>query len=317
MGINLQSLRLLLHEDQYQSIQGTLLTLGYNTVTIPPERLQRLCNEYNKILPVDWISKGSFVDLHTKHARKVDYPCFDQNALLSVLFPGIDKINVLDVSAYEGADIVFNLNNTPPPDEMCNSFDFIYDGSVLDNIFNPANALSSLHYLLRSGGRFAGINIATDLPGAMTAMSPEFFYSFFSINDYSDIKIYAAAVPNRDFASQYCYSCDWFRYQPSFTPSLEFNAAEAAFEARKTYGMIHCVFIAQKGLSGRDALKAPIIKHPVNLQYLDNGAIDWTTREAEFVLSKRPIVNLEIANIAKLLYSTDHYIYCGNDNLIP
>ena len=63
---------------------------------------------------------------------------------------GIDGVKALDASAYEGAEIVHDLNR-PLPDNLKAMADFIVDGSTLDNVFDPAMTLRNYAQLLRPG----------------------------------------------------------------------------------------------------------------------------------------------------------------------
>jgi 2-polyprenyl-3-methyl-5-hydroxy-6-metoxy-1,4-benzoquinol methylase len=61
-------------------------------------------------------------------------------------------VKAVDVSPYEGAEVIHDLNQ-PLPDRLRGTADFIVDGSVLDNVFDPATGLRNLTEMLRPGGR--------------------------------------------------------------------------------------------------------------------------------------------------------------------
>lgn len=66
---------------------------------------------------------------------------------------GFSKVNVLDVSNYEGADIVFDLNSEIVPDNLKESFDYIVESGTLEHIFNFPQALANITSMLKQGGK--------------------------------------------------------------------------------------------------------------------------------------------------------------------
>ncbi len=102
---------------------------------------------------------------------------------------GIPNIKALDVSDYEGADIVHDLT-TPIPNALEGSADFILDGSTLDNVFDPATALRNIARLLKPGGRFVSINVASNHYDPYTILTPHWLLDYFVVNGFSDCKVY-------------------------------------------------------------------------------------------------------------------------------
>lgn len=107
------------------------------------------------------------------------------------------RFHALDVSDYEGADIIHDLNE-PLPAGLHGTADFIFDGSCLDNIFDVAIAMRSLSKLLRPGGRIVMMEHGTAIQGALTVFSPEWFFNFFAVNDYADCQIFLGTFPRND-----------------------------------------------------------------------------------------------------------------------
>lgn len=96
---------------------------------------------------------------------------------------GAATLMAMDVSDYEGATIIHDLNK-PLPVALHNICDFLFDGSCLDNLFDPANALRSFAKMLRPGGRMMLVEHGTAIQGALICFSPEWFYDFFAANSY-------------------------------------------------------------------------------------------------------------------------------------
>ncbi len=70
---------------------------------------------------------------------------------------GYGAVETMDMSDYEGATIIHDLNQPVPP-ELEGQFDFIYDGGTLEHVFNVPTALASMFRMLKPGGRFVSCN---------------------------------------------------------------------------------------------------------------------------------------------------------------
>ncbi len=110
-------------------------------------------------------------------------------------FIGIKKFSAIDVSDYEGADIVCDLSHSLP-DSLYGKFDFIFNGSCLDNIFNPAEALRNISRMLKPNGRLVMIEHGSMANGPYTVFSPGWFFDYFCCNKYSDCRIYHGLFEN-------------------------------------------------------------------------------------------------------------------------
>jgi hypothetical protein len=101
----------------------------------------------------------------------------------------------VDVSAYENAAIVHDMQS-PLPSKLCGIADFVYNGSCLDNIFDPAEALRNSSRMLKSGGRMYHFEQANSHPTAYLKFSADWFMDFCAINRYRDCKTYIVSYPN-------------------------------------------------------------------------------------------------------------------------
>ncbi len=315
MGINLQSLMLLLQADKEEPIQGKFLTFGYNTVTVRPEDLIRLATIYGKNINSNWISNKRNIDTHTKHSSMLGYVLVDQNRLIERLFPGVKRIDVMDKSSYEKANIIYDLNTVDLPKNLISTYDYIYDGSVLDNIFSPSNGLINILNLLQNGGRVSGLNSATFVPGVMCALSNEFFYSFFMSNNFSGTLIYSTCRLKEN-SSDYAASCDWFLYQPTYKPTFGYHAGKSSVKTREKYSQVHSHYYAKKNMIDlvTEENACGYSSLPVNLQYIDGTCVQWQLPSRNSMhgctLGRLPLSN---SHIDLSLYESTHYIYMGCD----
>lgn len=95
-------------------------------------------------------------------------------------FLGARGVRSLDISAYEGADIVHDLNEPISPD-LHERFDCIFDGGTLEHVYDLPTAVFSVQAMLRSGGLFVGVNPANNYLGhGFYQFSPELFWRIWS-----------------------------------------------------------------------------------------------------------------------------------------
>jgi hypothetical protein len=93
---------------------------------------------------------------------------------------GAKSINAMDYSAYEGADIIHDLN-TPVAADLSNRFDAVIDGGSLEHVFNFPVAIASLMTMVRVGGRLFMTTPANNMCGhGMYQFSPELMFRIFS-----------------------------------------------------------------------------------------------------------------------------------------
>lgn len=305
MGINAQSLKALLEEDSHREIKGKFLTFGQNTVHIEPELINSLCDEYGKDWDSNWHENPENVDVVTKTSKRVGYKCAKQEYVIKKLFPGLEKFEVLDCSDYEKASQIVDLNFPLDNKSMhIEHWDFIYDGAVMDNLFNPSQALITINQMLRAGGRFIGINAFSFLPGTMLSLSAEWFYAFFAQNKYADVRVFLNALPHNNDTIMYNNKYDWYEFKPSFTPKKGFDAYAEANKTYQKYGVINLIAVAEKG---QEKVELQI---PQNLQYIFSEDQIW--HKQEYKDSKRSLPKLEDKSENSIeLFGSDHYRYIG------
>jgi SAM-dependent methyltransferase len=135
----------LLKECEQRPFRGHLLLLGQGDIYFDMPRLKRFAAITGVVLDETIAVRFSHIpEFYEKGYLHCD-------TVFKML--GFSKISVLDFSAYEGADILFDLNNSNVPKELENKFDMIVDHGTLEHVFHYPNALNNVFQMLKIGGR--------------------------------------------------------------------------------------------------------------------------------------------------------------------
>lgn len=91
----------------------------------------------------------------------------------------------MDISAYENADIIFDLNNPNLPNELKNRFDYILDGGTTEHVFDYAQALRNIVKMLKVGGKvFQYVPAFGWTNHSYYTLSPSLFADFYQSNGF-------------------------------------------------------------------------------------------------------------------------------------
>lgn len=132
----------LLRKKEHYSFKGTLITLGSQSVLLTPLSLKKIAIEENIKIDSEFLEEMDNLEKNKKFISSNDF----------FKFCGFDKIKSLDISAYQNADILFDLNNEILPETLKNSADFIFDGSTTEHIFNVKNVMTNLNKIIKKNG---------------------------------------------------------------------------------------------------------------------------------------------------------------------
>lgn len=197
MGLGFHAVDAIGREHAFRPIKGDILFIGRQATYFTPADLAAQLRAHGHAVDPSAIEiDRTTVNRFPGHGEIVT----DRSVFRAL---GIDSIKALDVSDYEGAEIVHDLNR-PLPDRLESIADFIVDGSTLDNVFDPAMTLRNYARLLRPGGRLIAVNALSLLEEAYTLCSPDWFLDFFLENGFVDCKVYVCT----GFAGS--YNSYWF-----------------------------------------------------------------------------------------------------------
>jgi hypothetical protein len=288
MGLSCASAEMIIQEHLYRPITGKVLLIGRQNTDITPQAWINLLELYHLTprIPLVLEKRGSLehktITLSDDTDRVADVTIFQSLSDCQIM--------ALDISDYEGAEVVHDLN-LPLPRKYRGQFDFIFDGSCLDNIFNVTQALFSMSEMLRPGGRLMLYNTSNSHPTGYLQFSPDWIWDYFAVNDYADCKVYihefpSAAeseavvsdnVPPGGYPPQ--AGCLW-HYDPLVVYSGQYGFQDSCI---KDGGMRFFHSIAEKGTHSTST------KSPVQMHYRGKETAVYINAARRFRASSRPL----------------------------
>jgi len=96
---------------------------------------------------------------------------------------GASEVNTLDYSAYEGADLLYDLNQ-PIPGDLKGRFDVVVEAGSLEHIFNFPVAVANLMHMTKVGGTIFASAVSNNLCGhGFYQFSPELIFRVFTFEN--------------------------------------------------------------------------------------------------------------------------------------
>lgn len=186
MGMTKHMAEIVLREHAYKPIEGEILLCGRQSIFMTAEEAVALVGSHNLLRGVE-----PRIDSQTRGSNDKGWIADDS---FFELFADA-RFNAVDVSGYEGANIVHDMC-TPIADELAGKFNFIFNGSCMDNLSNPAAFLANTSRMLAPGGVIIHIEHGSRSRGAYLMYSPDYFFDFYARNGYADCKVYMALFEN-------------------------------------------------------------------------------------------------------------------------
>jgi len=157
--------KLFLSERKVRPFHGSLLQLGRQAVLVSEREL------------VAWTGhEAGKPETASKNSPLTDEEFFG--------FLGFDQVFSCDVSAYEKASMILDLN-APVPRHLHNRFDVIYDGGTMEHVFNVPAVLANIDAMLKIGGRVIHMSPASNMVDhGFYCFSPAFFADYYRANQY-------------------------------------------------------------------------------------------------------------------------------------
>lgn len=193
MTITAPLIELFLQEHKFRPWRGRLLTLGRQTILVDAMRLQSLLSGYG----IGWDPAQATYDSKTVQALQAADSKYVTDTTFFKSFTPEASLDVMDVTDYEGANIIHDLCE-PIPQNLCGTYDVIFNGSILDNIFDPAQAMRNMTRMLAPGGRVIHIEMASNYAFEYLIYSTDWFLDYYVLNNFRDCRIYVCTFKDAE-----------------------------------------------------------------------------------------------------------------------
>jgi hypothetical protein len=133
----------------------------------------------------------------------VDPPPPDEYIDFARLFRllGLGELQTLDVSAYEGAEIIADLN-LPVPLELTSRFGLIVDGGTMEHVFDIRQGMKNTADMLLPGGRAVHISPMNNYVNhGFVQLSPSLYQDYYAANGFDDLRGIVIAQPRAEILS--------------------------------------------------------------------------------------------------------------------
>ena len=217
MGIPRGTARLLLDEHLREPFHGRILQLGRSSISFTENELRRWARTQGVAL----VDAGEIELSHDP--RLASQGCLGDRSFFRML--GFDRVEACDISDWEGAEHLVDLNR-PIPDELEGRFDAVIDPGTILQIFHQPQLLENLHRLTKVGGRIlhAGVPSNNHIDLGFYMFSPTFFDDFYRANGYRiDVHYLCRVYPY--WHRGRLHSAPWkiYRYEPGCLDHLSYG----------------------------------------------------------------------------------------------
>lgn len=275
MGLLVPMAEMIVAEHSYRKITGDVLFVGRQTIHLDETSLKRLLSKYGLSVPNGFTYEFDTETRGAEGQRYITDRCFMRSI-------GVDKVNFLDVTDYEKADIVHDLGY-PVPDSLLNRYDFIYNGGCLDNMFSPGSAVVNFSKMLRPGGRVVCVESASSWNSPYLMYSPGWFRDYYVINGFADSKIYIGSYyEGYDFMFG-----PWKWYYVNLDgEKITWQESNGPSPAPRANNHFVIISIAEKGIASTSD------RQPIQLQYrMGDALINEYKKNAKAMRScPRPVI---------------------------
>lgn len=165
--------------------RGKTLVIGQQSIYANEFECKKIFFKYNV----------KFID-NFKHQKETNIQHFinenadniNSNFFFTLL--GSNNVNHLDISKYENADIILDLNKKIP-NKYKNKFDNIVDFGTIEHVYNtPTLLFNYINMLKKNGFLIISTKSSNAIDHGFFSFSPTFFHDFFSINGFKILKTY-------------------------------------------------------------------------------------------------------------------------------
>lgn len=272
MGIMAPVARLILKEHKRNPIVGKAAFIGRQTIPLTEaQAIEMIASEGLSI------NASSSITLDTD-TRSAFGKNFISEETFFNLFTSLE-ITFIDVTDYEGASVVHDMCE-PLPAHLKGKFDFVWNGSCLDNIFDAAAAQRNSCDLLASNGRIMTMEMANSHYGSYCGFAQGWFFDYYAINEFQSAEIYSCIFKLNHL---------WNGPFEVYTPNSESSSGDT-FPLASSEDPVITLAIARRNL------KSTTNKSPIQSQYRPDNKIYQNSynrfKQQPFLLPELPSESL-------------------------
>ena len=184
MAFALETLLLLLQLHRARALEGPVLNLGRQTVHGTHAEILNVFSQAG----VEAAPLSDDVVLAVKQGKEQHRD--------TIFFAHLGlELTALDVSDYEGAEIVHDLN-LPIPGHLHGRFKTVIDGGTFEHVFDVRAAFRNMADLLAPGGLAIHISPTNNYVNhGFWQLSPRSFYDYYHVNGFEDLQVTMIVTP--------------------------------------------------------------------------------------------------------------------------
>jgi SAM-dependent methyltransferase len=233
MALTLTAIRLLARAHAREPFKGPILTLGRQGIIATVAQCEAAIRSQGvRVTPPP---AGSDLSPNVPAFQSGPYRGFTNDKGVFGMMCG-EIPETLDVSEYEAADHIHDLNE-PVPEALKGRFGLIVDGGTLEHVFDVPQALRNIKTMLRPGGRIIHNNPMSNwAEHGYYQFSPTLFHDFYVTNGFELPECLILGYTLTNSESLYSKRAKVWRWNPQ-RPSAPITSKlmmGSFFEARKT-----------------------------------------------------------------------------------
>jgi len=164
----------MLTEAKKQPFTGRVLTLGVQQTTIREKELIDLAKRVQ--YPLTAVNDDA-VEKLDRHHHLTDVFLFKSL--------GFDEVQRTDFSDFQGAELVFDMNQADTPRKHVGRYDMVIDGGTVEHVFHIPNSMAHIFRFLKVGGRIIHISPSSNnIDHGFYMFSPTLFWDFYEANKF-------------------------------------------------------------------------------------------------------------------------------------
>ena len=284
MGMLKPHIHLMAMEQSRHPIKGRVLTLGQQSIYATVDEVKKIFIRRALSTPS---LPANFDTTNKIPAWNGTWWGRNTNAQTVLTLLGAQEVVVTDVSDYEGATLLLDLNNAVP-EEQTGQYDVILDIGTLEHLFDVPMALANLTKMLKVGGELILILPASNsIDHGFYSFSPTLLFDYFKTNGFDNLDCYLRAGPMSFFI-------------PRPWKVFKYNHVGAEY-LLSNYGGVEIVFFVTKRESVATT-KKPIQSRYITSAYWQKSGANMVAKGSFFARYKKVFLKVkEIFNRNKNL----------------